>query len=108
MIHIKRLWQSPHSFWRRVAFMIEFTYNAINLIFGWFAMGNFYIFFVILTSSLAGPEFDLKGITIWNTILQYLYLGALVACFIFGLGNRPQGSPWKYRALIYFFGVMTF
>lgn len=26
------------------------------------------------------------------THAQYGYLGALVACFIFGMGNRPQGS----------------
>jgi chitin synthase len=91
MIHVRRIWQSGHSFWRRTALMVEFFYNALNLVFGWFAMGNFYIFFVILTNALAGPEFNLKGINVFNTILQYLYIAALVACFIFGLGNRPQG-----------------
>ena len=38
---------------------------------------------------------------------QYVYLGALVACFILSMGNRPQGSPWKYKSAIYIFAVLT-
>jgi len=57
-----------------------------------------------LTSALEGSNFDIPHINILNTlaqvgdtdrrallILKYGYLGALVACFIFGMGNRPQG-----------------
>lgn len=58
---------------------------------------------VILTSSLEGSTFNIPHINILNTIAQvsflkvltdaaqYGYLGALVACFIFAMGNRPQG-----------------
>ena len=63
---------------------------------------------VILTSALEGSAFDVPHVEILNRITQvsielkltlsfahgvhkYGYLGALVACFIFGMGNRPQG-----------------
>lgn len=71
--------------------MLEFFYNALNLVFGWFSLANFYIFFVILTSSLEAKEFGIKGISVLNKIVQYGYLGAVIACFLFGMGNRPQG-----------------
>lgn len=83
----RRIWGSGHSFARRVSLMIEFFYNFLNLLFGWFSLANFYIFFVILTNSLS----DIKGLSVVNSILQYIYLGTVVACFIFGMGNRPQG-----------------
>lgn len=31
---------------RKTALMLESAYNAINLIFTWFSLGNYYIFFV--------------------------------------------------------------
>lgn len=46
LIHVSQIWRSDHSFLRKLALMIESFYNAINLIFTWFAMANFYIFFV--------------------------------------------------------------
>jgi chitin synthase len=31
---------------RKLALMVESVYNALNLLFTWFALANFYIFFV--------------------------------------------------------------
>nr|ODN85291.1 hypothetical protein L203_04896 [Cryptococcus depauperatus CBS 7841] len=87
--------------------MLESFYNTLNLVFTWFALANFYIFFVILTGALEGSAFNIPHINILNTIARYGYLGALVACFIFGMGNRPQGAPLKYKATIYIFAVLT-
>ena len=36
------------------------------------AQGNFYLFFVILTSSLESPEFQMKGIRYFNSIIQVI------------------------------------
>ena len=33
---------------RKMALMMESTYNALNLLFAWFALANYYIFFVSL------------------------------------------------------------
>jgi len=46
---------------------------------------------VILTSALEDPIFGIAKISILNTVARYVYLGTVVACFIFSMGNRPQG-----------------
>ncbi|WVQ73359.1 hypothetical protein IAR50_002928 [Cryptococcus sp. DSM 104548] len=107
LIHVRQIWHSDHSFARKMGLMLESVYNALNLLFAWFSLANFYIFFVILTSALEGDAFNVPHIDVLNTIARYGYLGALIGCFIFGMGNRPQGSPWKYKATIYFFALLT-
>ncbi|WWC62821.1 chitin synthase 1 [Kwoniella dejecticola CBS 10117] len=49
LIHVAQIWRSDHSLLRKLALMLEFAYNALNLLFSWFSLANFYIFFVILT-----------------------------------------------------------
>ncbi|KAL7420606.1 Chitin synthase, class 6 [Cryptotrichosporon argae] len=105
--HFVQLWRTDHSFLRKMALMLEFFYNALNLVFSWFSLCNFYCFFVILTSALESDTFDIPHIVILNKVLQYGYLGAVIACFIFAMGNRPQGSPLKYKLTIYFFALLT-
>lgn len=75
--------------------------------FAWFSLGNFYIFFRLLTSSLEAKEFKLKGIKYVNTGAQYLYLGTTIACFILALGNRPAGSKHKFLAAAGIYAVLT-
>ena len=53
------------------------------------------------------PEFGLTGIHIANVILNYFYLGLLMACFILALGNRPQGSKWFYTLAMVGFAIIT-
>jgi chitin synthase len=50
--------------------MLESFYNALALFFSWFALANFYIFFVILTSALEAPEWDIPQIKILNIFAQ--------------------------------------
>ncbi len=35
---------------RKMALMVESTYNALNLVFAWFSLANFYVFFVGATA----------------------------------------------------------
>ncbi|TFK53655.1 glycosyltransferase family 2 protein [Heliocybe sulcata] len=95
--HVGQILRSGHSFGRKMALMLETLYNIINLVFSWFALGNFFLFFVILTSSLEAPSFGLKGIQYFNTIVQYLMAALLVACFVFSMGNKPRAAQWKYK-----------
>jgi chitin synthase len=53
------------------------------------------------------PTFHIKGIHIVNVLLEYMYLGLLLMCFILSLGNRPQGSKWGYTLAFIGFGVIT-
>ncbi len=60
-----------------------------------------------MTSSIEDAAFGVPKISYLNAILQYIYLGTLVACFLFSMGNRPAGSKWKYSAAIYIFAILT-
>ena len=48
-----------------------------------------------------------SGIHVLNVILEYLYLGLLVTCFLLSLGNRPQGAKWFYTTAFLGFAVIT-
>lgn len=70
-------------------------------------MGNYAIFFMVLTTSLQDPSFNLPSIEPINAVMQYLYMGTIVASFLMSLGNRPQGSKWKYLAAVVSFSFTT-
>jgi len=70
-------------------------------------VGNFFIFFVILTTSINDPSFNMPGVAVFNTITEYAYAGTIVACFLFSMGNRPKGAQWKYRIAMLIFAVLT-
>lgn len=52
LIHVAQIWRSDHSGARKLALMVESIYNGLNLIFTWFALANFYIFFVSVGMSV--------------------------------------------------------
>ncbi|KAI0786713.1 glycosyltransferase family 2 protein [Abortiporus biennis] len=95
--HAGQILQSGHSIGRKCALMAETVYNIINLVASWFAIGNFYLFFVILTSSLESPAFKLQGIRYFNAVIQYCMAGIIIACFLFSMGNKPRSAQWKYK-----------
>jgi len=90
--HIGQMLSSGHSFSRKVALSIQAFYNVINLIASWFAIvsvisgwfvggnadastkGNFYLFFVILSSSLESADFHMRPIRYLNSVVQVLLL----------------------------------
>ncbi|KAJ8521700.1 hypothetical protein ONZ45_g1634 [Pleurotus djamor] len=105
--HFYYIYRSAHSFLRKFWIHVEMFYQFFNLIFSWFALANYYIAFVILSTSMESEELGLNGINIANVILNYFYLGLLIMCFLLSLGNRPQGSKWGYTAAFIGFGVIT-
>ncbi|KAF9556711.1 glycosyltransferase family 2 protein, partial [Agrocybe pediades] len=104
--HTGQILRSGHSFARKCVLMTETVYNIINLIFSWFSIGNFYLFFVVLTTSLEDPSFGLKGISIFNTMIQYTMASLIVACFVFSMGNKPAAAKWKYKLTTIILGVL--
>jgi chitin synthase len=107
LAHFYQLFRSDHSFLRKLMFLLEFTYTTISMIFAWFALGNFFLVFHILTTSLGND--DLLGTVgvILGVVFEWLYLFTLLTCFIMALGNRPQGTNWAYMAMVYFWaGIM--
>ncbi|KAJ6609861.1 glycosyltransferase family 2 protein [Mycena sp. CBHHK59/15] len=95
--HVGQILRSGHSFSRKIVLVVETCYNIINLVFSWFSIGNFYLFFVVLTSSLEDPSFNMTWIRYVNIVVQYLMASMVVACFLFSMGNKPHASKWKYK-----------
>lgn len=118
--HVGQIMSSGHSFARKFMLMVETVYNIVNLIFSWFAIvslsllsfhlmrilkldiyckGNFYLFFVVLTTSLEDGSFGLKGISYWNTVVQFIMGALVVACFLISMNNKPRQSELKYQIM---------
>lgn len=105
--HFYYIYRSAHSFMRKFWIHVEMLYQTFNLIFSWFGLANFYIAFVILSNAMEDSTFHITGINVVNLILNYLYLGLLVMCFLLSLGNRPQGSKFAFTASMIGFSVIT-
>ncbi|VCU40889.1 Bgt-914, partial [Blumeria graminis f. sp. tritici] len=106
LAHFYQLFRSDHSFIRKIMFLIEFIYTTINMIFAWFAIGNFYLVFHILTTSLGSPTLlGTLGVFL-GVVFEWLYLFTLLTCFVLALGNRPQGSNVAYISMVVFCYLM--
>ncbi|QRV79426.1 chitin synthase [Ceratobasidium sp. AG-Ba] len=105
--HISQIMQSGHSLTRRIMLLAETIYNLIGLVTSWFAVGNFYIFFVILTSSLEDPTFHAPGVKYINLIAQYGYGAIIVTIFLISMGNKPRAAPWKYKFPTILFTILA-
>ncbi|TFK90049.1 glycosyltransferase family 2 protein [Polyporus arcularius HHB13444] len=104
--HLGQILRSGHSVSRKALLVLETIYNVINLIASWFAVGNFYLFFVILTSSLENDAFGMSGIKYFNAISQFLMAGLVIACFLFSMGNKPKAARWKYKICTLIFAAL--
>ncbi|KAH7107091.1 glycosyltransferase family 2 protein [Auriculariales sp. MPI-PUGE-AT-0066] len=110
--HMFRIWTSGQNFFRKIILQFEFIYNAIQLLFTWTSLANFYLaFFFLVQSATAEPTTDAfnflsKGVghDIFEVVLK-VYIGTLFLIVICSLGNRPQGSKWMYVFAIVLFGI---
>ncbi|GAA5968593.1 hypothetical protein JCM8115_003796 [Rhodotorula mucilaginosa] len=107
LMHTFQLFQTSHSRKKICFLLLQAVYNFINVFLAWIALANYWIFFMVLTTSLEDPTFKLKGIKVVNVFMQYFYMGAVVACFLMSLGNRPKAAKWKYFGVMVIFGVTT-
>ncbi|KAH7915695.1 glycosyltransferase family 2 protein [Hygrophoropsis aurantiaca] len=103
IVHFSYIYRSSHSFARKFWIHVEMAYQLYNLIFAWFALGNYYIAFVVLSTSL---EFLSSGIRSVNVILNYVYIGLIIMSFLLSLGNKPQASVWAYTITVIGFAVL--
>lgn len=100
LTHFYQIFESSHSRIRKTFFIIEFLYQLISMIFAWFAVGNFFLVFQILTTSLGGPELLGNTGEVLSIIIEWVYLGSLATCFVLSLGNTPDGSKGFYTAMV--------
>ncbi|KAI8909524.1 chitin synthase-domain-containing protein [Gorgonomyces haynaldii] len=118
LINYPQIWSSGHSFYQKVLFSVEFFYNAINLLFSWFSIANFYLAFFFLFKGLADADtivrkpgefspdpFAPYGQAIFD-VTREIYICGIVLIVISAMGNRPQGSKWLYYSVSVLFGVL--
>lgn len=106
-----RIFSSGHNFVRKLVLFIEFLYNAVQLLFTWTSLANFYLaFFFLVSSATATPTSDAfnflsegAGNIVLEVILK-VYIGVLFVVLVCSLGNRPQGSKWTYSLAMVLFG----
>jgi hypothetical protein len=86
-------------------FLVELLFQFINMIFSWFAIGNFFLVFQILTTSLSGKESLSDALSKHSQWLSSGFIfGTLRTCFVVALGNKLEVSPRFYRATAWIFG----
>ncbi|KAF9539240.1 Chitin synthase, class 2 [Mortierella hygrophila] len=111
LAHFTRVLTSGQGFFRKIFLMVEFLYNAINLVFNWFSLANFYLTFYFLTVAAANnANKDFQPFGDWGkmtfSVLRQVYLAAIITVFICSLGNRPQGSRFIFILAIILFAVI--
>lgn len=104
IVHFGYLYRSSHSFTRKFFLHIELVYQTLNMVFAWFALGNYFIAFFVLTESLNSLGTAWKYV---NTPLHYIYIALLLWCFLLSLGNRPAGSKIGYTSSMVGFALIT-
>ena len=105
--HFYEFFRSDHSFFRKFGFLVETLFQTINMIFAWFAIGNFFLVFKILTTSLGTDHLLGKTGEILGVVFTWLYGVFLITCFVLSMGNRPAGSGRLYTAMVWFWaGLM--
>jgi chitin synthase len=102
LAHSYQIFRSNHSFLRKIMFHIEFLYQTISMLFAWFALGNFFLVFRILTSSLKASNLLGTAGAVLSIVFEWGYISTLITCFVLALGNRPQGSNKLYMTMVYF------
>nr|AAF00101.1 chitin synthase 3 [Neurospora crassa] len=106
IVHFHQFFRSDHSFLRKIAFFIEFVFQTVNMIFAWFAIGNFFLVFKILTTGLGDEKLLGTVGQILGVVFAWAYGVTLITCFVLSMGNRPAGSPRLYMGMVVFWAII--
>ncbi|ORY91004.1 chitin synthase 1 [Syncephalastrum racemosum] len=111
LVHFGKIWLSDHFILRKVGFTLQSIYQTYQLLFSWFAIGNFYLTFYIMTTSMESDYLDPKPFsaqiaTYLHISFNYVYVLLLVVQFLIAMGNRPQGFRWAYTLSMVFFALL--
>jgi chitin synthase len=115
LLHFGRMYQSGHNILRMFFLHLQLIYNICQTILTWFGLASFWLTTVVIMNLVGTPKTDQRAwpfgdtaTPIFNTILQYVYLGAVILQFILAFGNRPKGSQWSYLGSFIVFGAIQF
>ncbi|GAA5894934.1 hypothetical protein JCM6882_008248 [Rhodosporidiobolus microsporus] len=108
LCHFYYLYQSKHSFMRKLCLHFELLYQFFSMLFAWFALSSWYLTFVILLNSFRNLVVDgAPWISTVNVAVKYTYIALMVACFTMALGNKPKGSNFLYSVIACVFAAIT-
>jgi chitin synthase len=115
LLHFGRMYKSGHNLIRMFFFHIQMFYNICTTILAWFSLASFWLTTVVIMDLVGTAKpgqrawpFGNDVTPVFNTVLQYLYLGFLVLQFILAFGNRPKGSKYSYLVSFVVFGLIQF
>ncbi|WFD29765.1 chitin synthase [Malassezia sp. CBS 17886] len=103
VIKFAYIYRSGHSVARKTALHVEMLYQAVQLVFSWFSLANYFIAFSVLTESLG---IEVRALRIPAIVGQYVYVVFLVFCFLLALGNRPAGHKTGYLVSMIVFALL--
>ncbi|CAJ2512170.1 Uu.00g051850.m01.CDS01 [Anthostomella pinea] len=109
LVHFKQIWSTDHTLARKVLLHVEFVYQALQLLFTYFSLANFYLTFYFVAGGLTDPTVDPFGHNIALyifTILRYVFVLLTSMQFILSLGNRPQGAKKLYLTSMICYGII--
>ncbi|KAI9330184.1 chitin synthase-domain-containing protein [Obelidium mucronatum] len=121
IINSARIWRSGHTQGRKWLLFAETVYNAINIGFSWFNIGNMYLSFYFLfniagdetTAACIGGVTSTKGLDPFypyggavSAVLRSIYLGSVMAMVIASMGNRPEASKLMYIGFSVIFAIL--
>ncbi|CAG8731782.1 23321_t:CDS:2, partial [Dentiscutata erythropus] len=115
IFYFKNIFRSKHSLLHKSFFVIQVFYQAISLLFSWFALRNFYLTFYILCNTLANPQNSIPlpwGSSVSENIfiiLRYVYFILIIKQSIVSISNKPQSiTKWAYYISMYGFAIIMF
>ena len=109
LVHFKQLLATDHTIPRKALLLIESFYQAIQLLFTFFSLANFYLTFYFVAGGIADETVDPFGHHIGTyifAVLRYACVLLICAQFIISLGNRPHGAKKLYLASMIIFSII--
>ncbi|ODA79710.1 hypothetical protein RJ55_05304 [Drechmeria coniospora] len=109
LFQFRQIMTTDHTIARKMLLIIEFVYQAIQLLFTYFSLANFYLTFYFVAGGLTDPDVDPFGhniATVFFTVLRYTCVLLIATQFILSLGNRPQGARKLYLASMIIYSII--
>ncbi|KAL7938011.1 glycosyltransferase family 2 protein [Trichoderma chlorosporum] len=101
LTHCYEVFNSGQPIARKVAFTIQIALKSVELLFSWFALGNVFIYFKVLTASVGSPGFWGTGGYVVALVLEWLYDVSLITAFVFTL-SRSFKFNLKIPTILFF------
>ncbi|KAF9269194.1 chitin synthase [Marasmius fiardii PR-910] len=114
LVNFFQIYRSGHGPIRMSVLTVQALYNAVSLVFSWFALANMWLTFAIIIDLL--PDMKVDPIVIFGTVevthwvnaaFKWIYVTFLVLQFVLALGNRPKGERPAYAVTLWVYAILS-